>query len=64
MCKSTGLRIMNGRFGKDSDKGNFTCITEHSASVIDYFLTESALFNSILDFEVHSRLESIHMSLF
>lgn len=35
MCKTTGLRIINGRFGKDIHMGNFTCITGNSASVID-----------------------------
>ena len=63
LCKSTGLKIVNGRFGKDSQTGNFTCITGKSKSVIDYFLVETAVFNYILDFEVGERLESIHMPL-
>lgn len=61
LCKSSGLRILNGRFGKDATNGNFTCITENSASVIDYFISEPELFDNISDLEIHERLESIHM---
>ena len=57
------MKKVNGRFGKDSQTGSFTCITGKSKSVIDYFLVETALFNDILDFEVGERLESIHMQL-
>ena len=55
------LRILNGRFGKDAINGNFTCIAENSASVIDYFISEPELFDNISDLEIHERLESIHM---
>ncbi|MEW8547054.1 MAG: endonuclease/exonuclease/phosphatase family protein, partial [Candidatus Thiodiazotropha sp.] len=61
MCKSCGLRILNGRFGKDENIGNFTCLTGNSCSVIDYILAEISLFDRIVDFEVKERLESIHM---
>ena len=63
LCKSTGLKIVNGRFGKDRHEGNFTCITGNSKSVIDYFLVETSVFDDILDFVVGERLESIHMPL-
>ena len=63
MCKSCGLRIVNGRFGKDYNTGNYTCITGNSSSVIDYILVEISLFNKIVDFEVKERIESIHMPI-
>lgn len=65
LCKSSCLRILNGHFGKDANVGNFTCITENSASVhvIDYFISESSIFDNISDFEIHDRLESIHMPI-
>ena len=63
LCKSCGLRIVNGRFGKDSNVGNFTCITGNSCSIIDYLLTEVKLFSRISDFEVKERIESIHLPI-
>ena len=50
MCKNCGLRIVNGRFGTDASVGNFTCITDRSASTIDYIFAESSLFRFITDF--------------
>ena len=47
LCKSTGLKIVNGRFRKDIRKGNFTCIIGKLKSVIDYFLVETSVFNGI-----------------
>ena len=63
LCKSTGLRILNGRFGKDANIGNFTCLTNNSSSVIDYFVAELDIFSCISDFEIQDRLESIHMPI-
>lgn len=61
MCKSCGLRLLNGRFRKDDNIGNYTCITGNLWSVLDYILAEISLFDRIVDFEVNKRLESIHM---
>ena len=63
LCKSTGLRILNGRFGKDVNIGKFTYLTNNSSSVIDFFVAELGIFNCISDFEIQDRLESIHMSV-
>ena len=60
-CKISGLRIANGRFGTDSGVGNFICITDRSASTIDYIHVENSLFKFINDFIILDRLESIHM---
>ena len=43
--------------------GNYTCISERSASTIDYIIVDDNLSNYITDFEVGDRLESIHMPL-
>ena len=59
VCKISGLRIVNGRFGTDSGVGNVTCITDRSASTIDYILVENSLFKFINDFIILDRLESI-----
>ena len=61
LCKGAGLRIVNGRLGKDANIGNYTCITRNSSSVIDYLLADLDFFRRISDFEIHERIESIHM---
>ena len=42
MCVTTGLRIINGRYGSDANVGTFTCITDRSASSIDYILADAS----------------------
>ena len=63
LCKASGHSILNSRFGKNKNTGNFTCITDNSASVIDYFVVDFDLECIVSDFEVYDRLESIHMPL-
>ncbi|MES9883367.1 MAG: endonuclease/exonuclease/phosphatase family protein [Sedimenticola sp.] len=63
LCRNTGVRLVNGRYGSDAGIGNFTCITNLSASTIDYILCDDELTSYISDFRVHDRLESIHMPL-
>ena len=50
MCINTGLRIVNGRYGSDTNVGTLTCITDRSASTIDYILAEGSFAKSITDF--------------
>ena len=51
LCKSSGLRICNGRFGADSRKITFN--NKNGSSVIDYLLyTQSEMFKSIKSFNV------------
>ena len=46
LCKSTGLRIVNGRLYK----GEYTYISENGASAIDYLWSKSENFRFITDF--------------
>jgi hypothetical protein len=46
LCKSTGLRICNGRFGVDSSK--FTFQNKNGCSVIDYLLISSDCIYSLI----------------
>jgi hypothetical protein len=46
LCKSTGLRICNGRFGVDSSK--FTFQNKNGCSVIDYLLISSDCVYSLI----------------
>ena len=52
ICITTGLKIVNGRFGKDEGTGRLICHTYSGGSVIDYVLTESAYFTHLCNFEV------------
>ena len=63
MCINTGLQIVNGRYSSDADVGTFTCITDRSASTINYILADRSFAKYITEFQVGNRLESIHMPL-
>ena len=52
LCKSSGLRILNGRVGKDKHVGRFTCVKGNGRSVVDYVLCKPELFGIISDFVV------------
>ena len=64
LCKTTGLRIVNGRFLGDSN-GYFTCFSHTSnPSVIDYALASESLFKKISTFHVNDpSIYSIHCAL-
>ena len=49
-CKSSGLRIANGRIGSDKDLGQFTCLGKKGNSVVDYFLLDQNSFDLISEF--------------
>ena len=64
LCKTTGLRILNGRFFGDT-LGNFTCYS-HSGdpSTIDYILATAPIFDIVQYFHVNDlSIHSIHCSL-
>ena len=52
ICKSTGMRIVNGRVGED--QGPFTFISRNGASVVDYLLCKECNFSNIMCFNVNS----------
>ena len=52
LCKSTCLRIVNGRLGNDHNIGTYTFVSQHGASVIDYLLTSDQHLSSIVRFSV------------
>ena len=53
ICKSTDLRIVNGRLYHDCMIGNYTYISRLGSSVIDYLLTKYCNFSKISSFKVH-----------
>ena len=62
-CKSHSIYIINGHFGTDAGKGEYTFINQNGCSVIDCFLATENLLSSICDFEVLSQFESSHFPL-
>ena len=50
-CKSSGLRIVNGRVNKN-ESGNFTCFTQKGNSVVDYVLVKEDFLEQIADLNV------------
>ena len=50
LCKTTALRIVNGRH-KDDPNGNITFYNSRGSSLIDYVLTFDDNFNNILQFQ-------------
>ncbi len=70
-CKSTGLRIVNGRLSDDKHLGKFTFHrlmkkgeTKMARSTIDYLLVPSSCFKDILFFNIDDKVpESDHCSL-
>ena len=51
-CKNSGLRILNGRIGRDKDSGYYTYQSIPGRSVIDYALFEYNMIGIISDFLV------------
>ena len=51
-CKETGLRIINGRVGKDRGIGKCTYVGSAGKSVVDYVIASQCLFSVIDTFEV------------
>jgi len=52
LCKSSGLRIANGRIGDDYDTGAFTFVSAQGTSVVDYLLTQYDEFSGISNFNI------------
>ncbi|XP_053375116.1 uncharacterized protein LOC123554108 isoform X1 [Mercenaria mercenaria] len=53
ICRSSDLKIINGRKGDDADIGRFTFQSTLGRSVIDYVIASYHLFPIISDFIVH-----------
>ena len=63
MCKSTGLRIVNGRH-KDDPKGDITYYGANGCSLIDYLLTDRFCMSNVVSFSTgHFNVYSDHAPL-
>ena len=65
LCLEHDLIICNGRCGSDRNVGHFTCYTATGASVVDYCIVSSGLFEEISNFDILPiTTYSIHAQLF
>ncbi|WAR13893.1 hypothetical protein MAR_004025 [Mya arenaria] len=55
--------IVNGRFGADKGKGEFTFVNQQGSSVIDYYIVSKAITDYIVDFKVNPRIECSHCAI-
>ena len=62
MCCLLDIHILNGRI-KGDEKGEFTCIANEGASIVDYNIASTDLFENISLFRVQDRDESVHFPL-
>ena len=53
LCKSTSLRIANGRLGSDNGIGTFTFASRTGCSVTDYVILGHGDFYCMNDFKIH-----------
>ena len=62
LCQSLGIHIFNSRTVSDRE-GNFTCLTTHGPSVVNYVIVSSDIFCFIDDFEVlpEQPISSVHL---
>ena len=58
MCTNTGLRIVNGRYDSHASVVTFICITDRSASTIDYMLVDESFTEDINDFQAGDATQS------
>ena len=63
-CKTYSCYIVNGRYGKDAGKGEFSFVSVNGCSTIDYFILSRKCLDLILGFEVMANVESSHFPVF
>jgi hypothetical protein len=52
LCKSTGLRIVNGRKGRDENLGKCTFLNSLGESLVDYVICSEDMFDCVTDMYV------------
>ena len=62
LCCLFDIHMLNGRLHGDHD-GNFTCVSNDGASLVDYMLASSNLFQFFIDFHVLNYDDSDHFPL-
>lgn len=63
LCCTYGIHALNGRLFADTE-GNYTCIVNNGASVVDYMLASTNLFDMFTDFGIDDKDNSIHFPIY
>ena len=63
LCCIFDMHIINGCLF-DVSEGNFTCIANDGASVVDYNIASSNLFSKISYFTIEDHDESVHFPIY
>lgn len=63
LCCTYGIHTLNGRLFNDTE-GNYTCIANEGASIVDYMIASTHLFQFFTDFGIDDMDWSVHFPLF
>lgn len=63
LCCTFDMHIINGRLF-DNTEGNFTCLANDGASVVDYNIASSKLFSYISYLNIEDRDETVHFPVY
>lgn len=63
LCCTYGIHALNGRLFADTES-NYTCIANNGASVVDYMLASTNLFDMFTDFGIDDKDNSIHFPIY
>ena len=63
LCCTYGIHDLNGWLFKDIE-GNFTCTANNGASIVDYMIASTQLFQYFTDFGIGELDQSDHFPLF
>ena len=59
LCKTTGVRILNGRVGDDTGVGKFTFHCSRGSSLVDYIMCSVGFMVNIIDFKIIDVVQQI-----
>ncbi len=63
VCCTFDIHVLNGRLFGDKN-GEFTCFANGGASVVDYMISSSAIFDHISNFGVGDCMFSVHCPMY
>ena len=62
LCCTYGIHVFNGRLFDDIH-GNYTCLANNGASVVDYMAATTSLFKNVTYFKIDDNDESVHFPI-
>ena len=62
LCCTFGIHVFNGRLFDDTH-GNYTCLANNGASVVDFMAATTNLFKNVTYFKIDDNDESVHFPI-